>query len=265
MLAPLMLVGFAAVSVLQAQSTNSDSTGSSSTGSSSTGSSSTNSSSSGAQAEPQAPAAAPSQPAVSVAARIRARREQRRAAAIHETYDHLDEIYFGAGYLRFRPGSTLQRVNEYNWNGGFTRYLNERLGVALDGRGYYGTPFIEPQQGTPPAGDVGQTKPAISQYAGLIGPTYRFYLQPHYSISGRAMAGFSYGNFTSDTNGYGTLGVLYPDGWTFAASASIIGEFNVAPNLGIRIAPEYYATGFGSSLQSNLGFTAGIVYRFRKQ
>ena len=51
------------------------------------------------------------------------------------------------GYLRFTPGDSLQRVNEYNWNAGVTRYFNERLGVTIDGRGYYGTPFIEPQAG----------------------------------------------------------------------------------------------------------------------
>jgi hypothetical protein len=217
------------------------------------------------QAQAQQPAATQSQPQVSVQARIKARREQRRVAAIHEIYDHLYEGYIGAGYLRFIPGVTLQRVNEYNWNGGFTRYFSERMGVTIDGRGYYGTPFIEPQQGTPPAGSVGLTKPAISQYAALIGPTYRFYLQPRYSISGRVMGGYARGNFTGDTNGIGTLGVLYPDGSTYAASASILGEYNLTPSVGLRVAPEYFLTGFGSTLQNNLGFTAGIVIRFGKQ
>jgi hypothetical protein len=246
-LALLLALGLPAMHVLQAQSSTS--------------------SSNPAPQDQQAPTAAQTQPQpqISVQARIKARREQRRAAAIHEVYDHLYEGYVGAGYLRFTPGPTLQRVNEYNWNGGFTRYFNERLGVTLDGRGYYGTPFIEPQQGDPPAGDVGQTKPTISQYAALVGPTYRFYLQPKYSISGRVLAGYAQGNFTGDTNGYGTLGVLYPDGPTFAASASVFAEYNLAPSIGIRIAPEYYITGFGSSQQSNLGFTAGIVYRIGKQ
>jgi hypothetical protein len=217
------------------------------------------------QASAQQPAATQAQPQVSVQARIKARRAQRRVTAIHEVYDHRFEGYVGAGYLRFTPGPALQRVNEYNWNGGFTRYFNERLGVTLDGRGYYGSPFIRPTQGTPPAGSVGLTKPIVSQYAVLLGPTYRFYMQPRYSISGRVMGGYAQGNFTGDTNGYGTLGVLYPDSKTFAASASIFAEFNLAPNIGIRVAPEYYLTGFGSTLQNNLGYTAGIVYRFGKQ
>jgi hypothetical protein len=205
------------------------------------------------------------QPQLSVQARIRARREQRRAAAIHDVYDHRYEVFIGAGYLRFTPGSVLQRLNEFNWDGGFTRYYNERLGVTVDGRGYFGTAFIEPQQGDPPAGNAGQTKPSISQYAALIGPTYRFYMEPKYSLSGRVMGGYARGNFTSDTNGFGTLGVLYENSSTFGVSASVIGEYNVAPNLGVRVAPEYYATGFGSSVQNNLGFTAGLVFRFGKQ
>jgi hypothetical protein len=210
-------------------------------------------------ADPQAPAAAQSQPQISVQARIKARREQRRAAAIHEVYDHLYEIYVGAGYLRFTPGPALQRVNEYNWNVGFTRYFNERLGATVDGRGYYGTPFIEPNLS-------GITKPAVSQYAALIGPTYRFYLQPKYSVSARVLGGFADGNFSGDTNGFGTkvLG-LYPDGATFAASASVFLEYNVSPSIGLRVAPEYYVSGFGSTLQNSLGYTGSIVYRFGKQ
>jgi len=217
------------------------------------------------QDQAQQPAPAQTQSQVSVQARIKARREQRRVAAIHEIYDHLYEGYVGAGYLRFRPGATLQHVNEYNWNGGFTRYFNERFGVTVDGRGYYGTPFIRPTQGTPPAGSVGLTKPTVSQYAVLLGPTYRFYLQPRFSVSVRALAGYTQGNFTGDTNGYGTLGVLYPDSKTYAASGSVFAEYNLTPSIGIRVAPEYYLTGFGSTLQNNWGYTAGIVYRFGKQ
>jgi hypothetical protein len=231
---------------------------------------SSSSSSNPAAQDPQAPQSQPAPAAqtpqqLSVQARIRARREKRRADAIHETYDHLYEIYAGAGYLRFRPGDILQRVNEYDWNVGFTRYFNERLGVTVDGRGYYGTPFIEPTEGDPPAGSVGLVKPAISQYAGLVGPTYRFFLMPKYSISGRVMAGYAQGNFTGDTNGYGTLGVLYPSGSTFGAEASVFFEYNVTPRVGLRVAPEYYATGFGSTIQNNLGYNIGLVVRFGKQ
>lgn len=198
-----------------------------------------------------------------VQARIRARRLQRRAAAIHEAYSHRYEVYVGAGYLRFTPGASLQRVNEYNWNVGFTRYFDERLGVTLEARGTYGTPFIPPI-----ANNLGITKPAISQYSGLVGPTYRFYVQPKFSVSGRVMGGVSHGNFSGDTNGSTTLATylgLFPDATTVAASAGLVGEYNITPSVGLRLAPEYYLTRFGSTVQNNRGITAGIVYRFGKQ
>ena len=66
------------------------------------------------------------------------------------------------------------------------------------------------------------------------------------------MGGFAYGNFSGDTNGFGakTLG-LYPDGNTFAASGSVIGEYNFAPNVAFSLAPEYSCTGFGSTIQNS--------------
>jgi hypothetical protein len=222
---------------------------------------SSSSSNSPASAEPQAPAApqAETQAQVSVQARIKARRAARRAAAIHDVYDHLYEAYVGAGYMRFTPGSSLQRVNEYNWNVGVTRYFNERLGVTIDGRGLYGTPFVGLNLS-------GITKPAISQYSAMGGPTYRFYIQPRFSISARVLGGYAQGNFSGDTNGFGgtTLG-LWKDGATYAAEGAVIAEYNVAPNLGVRLAPSYFLTGFGSTQQPSPGFTGGLVYRFGKQ
>jgi|SRR5271165_4582061 len=211
------------------------------------------------QSSSQAQQPANDQGSASVQDRIRMRREQRRAAAIRDVYTHLYEANIGMGYLRFVPGHDLQRVTYYGWQAGFTRYYNERLGVTLEGRGYYGTAFV----GVNP---YNVTRPAISTYTGLIGPTYRFYMQPKYSIAGRAMAGYARGNFSGDTNGFGgkTLG-LWPDGGTYAISASVMGEWNLSPALGLRLSPEYFFTGFGSSFQGSRGFTGGLVYRFGKQ
>ena len=220
---------------------------------------------------------------LSVQARIRARRAQRRAAAIHDAYAHLYEAYTGMGYLRFVPGPgyPASDIHHCEWltapawsarmntpgTSGLTRYYSERLGVTVDGRGYYGTAYVGLQPNNPNYVQ-GITNPAISQYAALIGPTYRFYLQPKYSVSGRVMGGFSYGNFSSDTNHSTILSTdlgLWPDGSVFAASASIPVEYNMTPNVGFRVAPEFYMTGFGSTEQKSLGFTLGIVYRFGKQ
>jgi hypothetical protein len=215
------------------------------------------------QTQPQQPVAETPQQQ-SVQARIRARREQRRAAAIHDAYSHLYESWADMGYLRFKPGPSLQRLTFYSWDTGLTRYYNERFGVTVDGRGYYGTAYVG-------LNFSNITRPSISQYDALGGITYRFYLQPRYSLATRIMAGYSHGNFTGDTNGFGSICpvggkcLLYPDSNTFAASASVIGEMSLTPNVAFRLAPEYFVTGYGSSMQNSLGFTGGIVYRFGKR
>ncbi len=205
---------------------------------------------------------------ISVQERIRLRRQQRRSTAIHDAYDHRWESYLDTGYLRFTPGPGLpgdgppQRLTFYAWETGLTRFSTERLGYTLDGRGYFGTAYVGLNQYS--QGHF--TRPAISQYDVIAGPVYRFYLQPKFAISGRAMGGWSHGNFSGDTNGIppSDLG-LYPDANTFAASVSVIGELNIAPNIALKLAPEYFFTGFGSTIQASRGFTGGLVYRWGKQ
>jgi hypothetical protein len=205
---------------------------------------------------------------ISVQERIRLRRQQRRSSAIHDAYDHRWESYLDMGYLRFQPGpglvagKPLQRLTYYAWETGLTRFSNERLGYTLIGRGYFGTAFVGLNQES--QGHL--TRPAISQYDVMAGPVYRFYVQPKFAISGRAMGGWAHGNFSGDTNGIPPADFgLYPDANTFAASVSVIGELNVAPNIALKLAPEYFFTGFGSTVQASRGFTAGLVYRWGKQ
>jgi hypothetical protein len=219
------------------------------------------------QDQAQQPAPNPNQGAATVQARIRARREQRRAQAIHDVYSHLYEINTNMGYLRWTPGPGLpgkgqQRVTLYAWDTGLTRYYNEKLGITLDGRGYYGSPFV----GINAVTNSSITNPAISIYSFLAGPIYHFIRGPRYTVSGRVMGGYAHGNFSGDTNGFSpqSLG-LYPDSGTFIISASVPLDYHVTPGISLRLAPEYVATGFGSSLQNSLGFTGGFVFRFGKQ
>jgi hypothetical protein len=203
--------------------------------------------------------ASESNPNQSVQARIKARREQRRIQAIHDTYTNLYEILIGGGYLRFRPGPDIQLLTMYSWDAAITRYFNPKLGVTVDGRGYYGTAYVG-------LNEASVTRPAISQYGVLAGPTYRFILHPKYSVSGRVMGGVALSNFGGDTNGFSpqSLG-LYPDGTTYAVNAALFGEYNLSPGLSLRLGPDYYLTGFGSTTQNSVGFTYGLVYRFGKQ
>jgi hypothetical protein len=205
---------------------------------------------------------------MTVQERIRMRKEQRRQQAIRDTYSHRYETYLGMGYLRFTPGKYLQRVTMYAWDTGLTRYENLHLGFTADVRGYYGTPFIYPFP-NPTNGAV--TRPAVSHYDFLFGPTYRFMLHPKYALSARVMGGYAMGNFTGDTSGFGRICYsgsscyLWPDGGTFAVSGDLLGEYNVSPGFALRLGANDFVTGFGSTMQNNVGFTGGFVFRFGKQ
>jgi hypothetical protein len=195
---------------------------------------------------------------MTVQARIRQRRAQRRAAAIHDTYDHLYEAFSGMSYLRFSPGPSLQRTTFYGWDDGVTRFRTERFGITFDARGSYGIAYT----GLNP---YNLTRPKISMYNLMVGPSYRFYIVPKFSISGRVLGGVSISDFSGDTNGLGstTLGI-WPDGTTYAAGGGIVGQYNPSPGLSLRLSGEDLATGFGSTTQNSFGFTAGFVYRFGK-
>ena len=45
-------------------------------------------------------------------ARIQARRAARKQRVVQDTYSHKFEVYGGGGYTRFRPGESLQHINE---------------------------------------------------------------------------------------------------------------------------------------------------------
>src|SRR5580700_5804340 len=67
-------------------------------------------------------------------ARVKARRKLRIQQIIQDTYSHKYELYLGGGYLRFRPGSSLQRINESAWDLGVTDYFAGKLGLTADFR-----------------------------------------------------------------------------------------------------------------------------------
>ena len=166
------------------------------------------------------------------------------------------------GYLRFQPGPSIQRLTFYAWDTGLTRYFNERLGITVDGRGYYGTAYVGlnpySQRIHPPRHQPirrhGRTHVPLLSAAQVLrrrprhgGLCLRQLLRRHQRLRRQHSS------------------ASIPTASTFAASASVIGEVNLTPNVGFRLAPEYFFTGFGSTMQDSRGFTGGIVYRFGKQ
>ena len=79
--------------------------------------------------------------------------------------------------------------------------------------------------------------------------------------------GGSKGNFNA--NGAelpGTLVGLWSNGTSVSFAAGVPFDYNLGTSLALRIQPGYWLTTFGSTTQvKNLGFNAGLVYRFGHQ
>ena len=211
--------------------------------------------------------------------RVRSRRAQRIAAAVQDTYGHKYEIYGGVAFLRLRPGTSLENLSETGFDAGITRYFTSKVGITADGRGYYGNAYVgnlAPYTGqTSPCGGAGQPtcvpglpifEPSISNYSFSAGPQYRFYMHQKWGISGIALVGVTRNIFYANSQGTpGTLVNLYPDAWRLTATIGIPIDYNLGPGLSVRITPNYYLTNWGSEIQNNRGFTAGVNYRFGRR
>jgi hypothetical protein len=192
-----------------------------------------------------------------------ANRRARIQRTIRETYTHRWEVAGGGGFLRFRSGESTQKNSEIGFWTNATYYLNEKLGVTGEVRGYYGNAKIPNYNQF--AALVGN--PQISEYPFLVGPTYRLRLTQHTAIGAFALGGTAIGKFDSASKGISAAQLgFWPS--TNARPAFSVGanvDLNFYPNLAFRIAPTYMGTTFGGNLQNNLGFNMGLVYRFGRQ
>jgi hypothetical protein len=192
-----------------------------------------------------------------------ASRQARIARQVQETYTHRWEVAGGGGYLRFRSGQYTQKNSEITFWVDTTYYLNEKLGITGELRGAYGNG--KTLQGTQFTNFVGN--PQISEYPFLAGPTYRFYTKERYAVSGFALGGVAIGKFDGASHGVPAVDLgFWPS--TSARPAFSVGanlDLNLYPNLAFRIAPSYLGTTYGGSLQNNVGFEMGLVYRFGRQ
>src|SRR5580700_353941 len=102
-----------------------------------------------------------------------ANRKARIERTIAETYGHRYEVAGGGGFLRFKPGSTLQKNSEVTFFMSGTYFLKPKLGIIGEIRGLYGNAKI----GDPTTPDLPflNFKPQISEYPFMGGVAYRVY------------------------------------------------------------------------------------------
>ena len=207
-----------------------------------------------------------------------AARQARIARTIEDTYSHEWEVTGGGGYLRWKSGEATKKNNEVDWNVAANRYLNSKLAIIVDGQGSFGHAHQQLPVQFPQIGN-----PQINEYLFTGGASYRFYAKERLALSAQASAGVADGIFSGGAKGLtGPQVGLWNDGFRPAAKVSFNVDYNLDPALAIRISPTYVLTDFtyapqvtvlsdsgtgtvptyNSSIQNNLGFNIGIVYRF---
>jgi hypothetical protein len=208
-----------------------------------------------------------------------ANRKARIDRTIAETYSHRFEVAGGGGYLRFLPGSILQKNNEVTFFMTTTYFLNPKLGIIGDIRGAYGNAKIGNNTSSDPTGAPPvflSFKPPISEYPFLGGVAYRLYAKEKVAVTATAEGGVALGKFDGGAKGFTSaeLGVWQSTTKpAFSLGANF--DYNFYPNLAFRVTPTYVGTFFRldptdtqhgppGTIQNNFGFNAGIVYRFGK-
>jgi hypothetical protein len=186
-------------------------------------------------------------------------RQRRIAAIVKDTYSHKYEIFVGGGYLRFRDGQYIRKMNEGNWVVNGTRYFSPLFGITADVRGHYGPAELYNNQ-------YNISNPTISQYTFMAGPQWRFYRTEKLAASVNVLAGATMGNFDGDSKGFAAplLG-MWPTSTRASASANLNLDYNLYPNFTARISPTYLFSNYGGQIQNNRGFNFGFVYRFGRQ
>ena len=188
-----------------------------------------------------------------------ASRQARIARTIQATYAYPWEAFGGGGYLRWRSGDYTKKNNEVSWSAQADRYLSPKLaivGAAQGSFGYAHQPLQFPQI----------PRPQINEYFFTGGANYRFYQKEKVALSGQATGGVAWGIFSKGAKGLtGTEVGLWPDGFRPAFTVQFNADYNFYPNLAFRFSPTYVGSTFGGEVQNNLGFNAGVIYRFGRQ
>ncbi len=189
-----------------------------------------------------------------------ANRKARIARTIAETYAQRWEVGGGGGYERFRSGPYQQRDNQVTFWASTMYSLNPKVGIVGEVRGAYGYAKIG---NITPSGNVLTFNPQISEYNFMAGPSYRFLRKEKFSGSVFAEGGAGLGKFDGDSKGLTSADIGVWNATTAASfTAGLNLDYNLYPNLALRVTPSYLGTTYTGTLQNSKGINFGVVYRF---
>jgi hypothetical protein len=202
-----------------------------------------------------------------------ASRQARIQRTIDYTYSHRWEVFGGGGFLRFNSGDLTKKTNQVSWATAANYYLNPKFAIVGDARGSFGN--ASPLQFNNNI-NLAVHNPQINEYTFMGGGSYRFYAKEKYALSVQGLGGVGWGIFSGGAKGFtGPQVGFWQDGFKPAFSIGLSADYNVYPNIAVRVTPTYVLTDFSSldvttnkssgKIQNNFGFNAGVVYRFGRR
>jgi hypothetical protein len=172
-------------------------------------------------------------------------------------YDYRWELYGGFAYSHFDAGpNLLQGANLGGFDIQAARFFRRHWALAANGRGYYGTTGVVPN-------NFGIQGPFVSEHMFVAGPEYRGPSNEHGSMTLHALFGGAYGNFDSALSGHTPASVgLFNNQFTFASAIGGSIDLNRSPRLAFRVSPDALLTDYGSAgIKEQFAISVGLVYR----
>ena len=114
-----------------------------------------------------------------------------------------------------------------------------------------------------PSGNVLNFNPEISEYNFMAGPSYRLVALEKFGLAAFVEGGVTLGKFAGDSKGLTAAQIgVWPGNYAAAFSAGLNFDYNLFPNVALRITPTYLGSTFGGTIQNSKGLNVGVVYRF---
>ena len=196
-----------------------------------------------------------------LAARLPAQVTATAPAAEAPQYAQRWDLYGGAQYAHFNPGTGkgdgIAAINLLGWNGTVTGWFRPSWGIEGTARGVYGNMVV-------PTNDLGvPTNAPMSEKLFLFGPSFRVYRSPRATLGIHALIGAAYGVFDSGFPAGVTPQTLdiYNDKLAFGYAIGGFADYNVTPRWAVRFIADWQPTHYGFSQQNEFAGSVGLVYK----
>lgn len=174
-------------------------------------------------------------------------------------YNNRWDAFGGFGYTRYTTTVGHQlNSNMLGFKGQVTGWINPTWGLTASTGNYSGSVAL-------PANVTGVTSASISEHMILVGPDFRLYKQPKYTIGYHFLLGGTYGIFDTSfkSGGFEPNVVNLPNNQlAFAVATGGSFDYSINPKFSARGIIDFQPTHYGLAFQKDVAAAVGVVYKW---